>query len=1077
MLLVDAETFASLTVLNRHYHRNSSSKFLYAFHLAENAKNKKNLRQNWEEYRAQDLSSLKKSFARLAKRNLFAVYRPQLSTFQLEASAFSKSWTPSPGDVSTCHFPLKSTKLVIAGSSRLYVLDITGHGLQVRQSIILEQHPMAVEITEDGTTLALLSSAKELSIYVWYADTYKRTKHFLLDKAATTIAISPDGSLAVAAEESATVDGVCTLEFVALNDVPGMNRRRKTDSKTRPSRLVFVSENRLSYGMKDRTHNEMCWQAGICIDRSLALRDATAVADCWMSQRLKAVETMPNFAPQVGFILGSVLDDAPLFTSEDLLEIVSVARTANDNRTGSGWLYEVACEFLLDTLLVSVDGLETLIVAPLKHSDDVSPLEHSDDGVIDGRARCIKTSHHARQARWVDGSVKRNSYQQRAVSTSITNGRQHVEAGSTSEGTICVTYLDFGYHVETRNRDVTLNLSTMKSSDGPDDESISQDPTNTVQPRSSSLAASSPQLHNEHSDLTRSAFPDVGTSSSEIGHSDGSFLPFLKTIPAARGGTADSMRADVPQSIQKSVHNYVPDARVVKDYGDSQDSSDVRKSSLPPPADAQTSEDQSPHYITSSSLSEHPPSRTLPYASASTPNLLMHAGDIPEAIPRPRAQQRVRSAYDAARSSVVMGRQHLKRVFSGPLDAPATNEEKEQATPTSAPMTARSSRPRPKSMTLDTVELEPQPRRRSIIPRPVSFHSNTIFSSVSKDGPRPSAQRTTSQPLDRPSTPPSQITAPAQTDSPSLPSPSQVLSLHSRQASGSFSTARSRSGSGGGPHIGRGKPYISNSGEGPTAPRAALGAYRRNTGTAPVSPWASTTMLMRVAETPGSSKDERRYSMPLALSLSSNGNGRVVSAPIPPRASIDTVGGATEDVNNYTNTTGIGRPRSSSTTANADALARLQEYSLPSTPGTPAFDGANTATDVAKDVPRSARKTSRERNGAAPHSSRYATGKGKSRAGRLSTIQSVASLMSSGRSSSGGSRNRAGGTTATGTGAMQRNGSKRVGGVGKVVVATSANGNGSAVPASESVPISQGARTKALWGKWKRKFMESLEKV
>lgn len=86
-------------------------------------------------------------------------------------------------------------------SSRIYVLDLRGHELEVKRELKILRRPVSTCILDDGTVLAVLSSDMQVDLYDLREHPPKRTQSLILDHTPRTIALSPCGSVLAAAYE------------------------------------------------------------------------------------------------------------------------------------------------------------------------------------------------------------------------------------------------------------------------------------------------------------------------------------------------------------------------------------------------------------------------------------------------------------------------------------------------------------------------------------------------------------------------------------------------------------------------------------------------------------------------------------------------------------------------------------------------------------------------------------------------------------------------------------------------------------------------------------------------------------
>ena len=148
------------------------------------------------------LPYLRRLFAREIKRNLFEAYlRPQEMVINLVSTSISS--TSAPGG-EAFHFSLspQGHYVLAYSSSRIHVLDVKGPDVVVKRELKILRRPASTTITDDGLTLAVLSTDLQVDVYDLSGDHAKHSRIVSLDHAPRTIALSPNGSVLAAAYDS-----------------------------------------------------------------------------------------------------------------------------------------------------------------------------------------------------------------------------------------------------------------------------------------------------------------------------------------------------------------------------------------------------------------------------------------------------------------------------------------------------------------------------------------------------------------------------------------------------------------------------------------------------------------------------------------------------------------------------------------------------------------------------------------------------------------------------------------------------------------------------------------------------------
>ncbi|KAF9880037.1 F-box domain-containing protein [Colletotrichum karsti] len=200
--LTDPDSFASLVLLNSKWRQVSQQAQLYALHLSKcetYSASHPPLRET--DVKEDDLSRLRRLFAREVKRNLFEAYlRPRETVIRLISNSISSSSCPGGEGMQFSPSP-RGHHVLAYNSSRIYVLDMRGKDIDVKREFKILRRPVSTCIKDDGSMLAVLSSEMQVDLYDLEPSPPRRTQSLILDHAPRTIALSPCGSVLAAAYE------------------------------------------------------------------------------------------------------------------------------------------------------------------------------------------------------------------------------------------------------------------------------------------------------------------------------------------------------------------------------------------------------------------------------------------------------------------------------------------------------------------------------------------------------------------------------------------------------------------------------------------------------------------------------------------------------------------------------------------------------------------------------------------------------------------------------------------------------------------------------------------------------------
>ncbi|KAJ5615879.1 hypothetical protein N7537_000993 [Penicillium hordei] len=203
----DANTFASLSLLNRRWKHSSDSAALYAYQLSRCSS------FSWARGvipEAENLTKLKRQFVKEVRQNAFdAFLRPRQTLVRLLSSSMSSSTAFPQGEVFRFSFSGNGQMVLCISSSRIVILDVTIDPVAVKHELKTRRRPLGATIRDDSSLIAVLSTTHRVHIYRLSDDEAKHIQVITLNDAPRDIKFSPAGSvLALAFEDSIEVYAV-----------------------------------------------------------------------------------------------------------------------------------------------------------------------------------------------------------------------------------------------------------------------------------------------------------------------------------------------------------------------------------------------------------------------------------------------------------------------------------------------------------------------------------------------------------------------------------------------------------------------------------------------------------------------------------------------------------------------------------------------------------------------------------------------------------------------------------------------------------------------------------------------------
>ncbi|KAJ5103345.1 hypothetical protein N7532_003874 [Penicillium argentinense] len=213
LYVADANTFASLSLLNRLWRRTSESPALYAHHLSRCpsfAWARGTSPAPGETGESESLPVLKDHFIEEIRRNAFDVFlRPRRTLVRLISSSMSSSTAFPQGEVFRFSFSANGQLVLCISSSRIVVLELSSDPVAVKHELKTRRRPLGATIHDDGSLLAVLSSTHKVNIYRLCNEEVRLMQTITLNDAPRDLKFSPTGSvLALSFEDCIEVHAV-----------------------------------------------------------------------------------------------------------------------------------------------------------------------------------------------------------------------------------------------------------------------------------------------------------------------------------------------------------------------------------------------------------------------------------------------------------------------------------------------------------------------------------------------------------------------------------------------------------------------------------------------------------------------------------------------------------------------------------------------------------------------------------------------------------------------------------------------------------------------------------------------------
>ncbi|KAF7592738.1 hypothetical protein BBP40_012569 [Aspergillus hancockii] len=196
LYVVDANTFASLALLNRKWRRISDSSMLYAHHLSRCPSFSLTAKATLDVTPLDDLAILKLRFCEEIRRNAFEVFlRPHQTLLKLISTSMSSSTAFPQGEAFRFSFSPSAQLILCISSSRIVVLDVASGSAIVRHELKTWRRPLNATILDDGSLLAVVSSSHQVNIYSLTNEEAKHIQNLKLNDVPQALALSPTGGV------------------------------------------------------------------------------------------------------------------------------------------------------------------------------------------------------------------------------------------------------------------------------------------------------------------------------------------------------------------------------------------------------------------------------------------------------------------------------------------------------------------------------------------------------------------------------------------------------------------------------------------------------------------------------------------------------------------------------------------------------------------------------------------------------------------------------------------------------------------------------------------------------------------
>jgi hypothetical protein len=160
--------------------------------------------------------------------------RPRIHVIKLFSNTVTASAGFPQGEAFGFAMSPSGRRIAAYNSARLYILQTAALPVGISQDYALKRRPLAVEITDETSTIAILADDHTVNIYTAGAQGLRRTRTITLDYPSNCIALAPAGGLLAVAYEGG-------VEIFSL-DPNALPTDRRAVRSTRMDRLSFSED-------------------------------------------------------------------------------------------------------------------------------------------------------------------------------------------------------------------------------------------------------------------------------------------------------------------------------------------------------------------------------------------------------------------------------------------------------------------------------------------------------------------------------------------------------------------------------------------------------------------------------------------------------------------------------------------------------------------------------------------------------------------------------------------------------------------------------------------------------------------
>ncbi|KDB26730.1 hypothetical protein H109_01479 [Trichophyton interdigitale MR816] len=243
--MVDANCFASLSLINRAWRRISDCPSLYRHHLADYCCSPSD--SVAESLESASLEKLKAKFFQVARSHVFAAFlRPKQTVVKLISASVSSSSASPQGEALRFIFSAHGRLLLALSSSRIFVIDLTKERISILHELKILRRPTAAAILDDGSLLAVASSGHRVRLYELKVQHARLLQTIELHEVPLSLEFSPYASVLAVA-----FDGGIEIYALGENILSTAHRAVRCEGI---STLTFSSDGSLLFGSSDDPH-------------------------------------------------------------------------------------------------------------------------------------------------------------------------------------------------------------------------------------------------------------------------------------------------------------------------------------------------------------------------------------------------------------------------------------------------------------------------------------------------------------------------------------------------------------------------------------------------------------------------------------------------------------------------------------------------------------------------------------------------------------------------------------------------------------------------------------------------------